>query len=875
MIYSLLPANGLLVAIYSLSLLIKINVFVTKNLKSSRQHKAWLFLVIALSCLSATDVSWLLWLCLGPNYFTILIARLGWALYSIFYVSLFFLIESLLQKNYRFKKSHQILLALTAIPFSFFVYAAFSAITFPLEFTFRIFTNVYGTLLILTLFKALYHLRTQQLPKILKKQLLILFSLFIGPFIFFDLLQANLAEFNIPNQHKFMAILSAILITIAIYYCFKKIFGLRFLNFKEHVHEEGNFNFIYDFKSVLADLGSAISRPELIHITKSFFNQALHIPYANTKLIIKSLNDNTNPAPEKNIESSVEKFINLCDSQPAMAKNLHESKILIYDEIVFSSFYEETEQRKQTIQFLDDINADIFLPIYNEKTIIGYIVVERNARAKDLYTNIERDEMIVFASYLSNIIYLLQNKNLDTVILRERALEIELYHKHQEINQYKESITSFLRSAKERKIGIVFYKNRRFVFGNQAAHEFIDINLNTQEGHPLAKDFKNIARLVESYKSPQSCLSKDTKGNRIVIAGLPHLEQNNVIFTIYYPEIADVVREQMDQLKDPSEWDYVLYLQTTQSGQLINQLIPGNGKTLLQFKIQLLKAALGKRATLIEAPDDDAQNMVEILHHISLRQQLYTLKLSSPQPNSDTAIKLFGINPIFSNSSGTSLLETLNGTGTLFIQNIHLLNLETQLHLANFIKYGFYNPVKSDQRLYSDAHITCSTNQNLHRLVQEGLFLESLYNELKNTTVVVPSLLTLPDTEFLNLTNEYLEQTTQTQTFKKFFELTERDKAKLSEHRPTSLHELKERVLALVVQKSKRKQIYQETQFNPAYNITEPELATAAKLGKHALRDEKMMRMLWSKFQSQNKIATFLGVNRSSVNRRCKDFNLS
>ena len=51
-------------------------------------------------------------------------------------------------------------------------------------------------------------------------------------------------------------------------------------------------------------------------------------------------------------------------------------------------------------------------------------------------------------------------------------------------------------------------------------------------------------------------------------------------------------------------------------------------------------------------------------------------------------------------------------------------------------------------------------------------------------------------------------------------------------------------------------------------------LIQASRLGKHALRDHKIMVMLWNKFKNQNKIAAFLGVNRSSVNRRCKEYNL-
>ena len=79
------------------------------------------------------------------------------------------------------------------------------------------------------------------------------------------------------------------------------------------------------------------------------------------------------------------------------------------------------------------INADIFLPIFEKERIIGFIIVESNARPNHLYSNVERDEMLVFASYLGNIINLLQNRNLESLILQEKELKEELYKKTQEI----------------------------------------------------------------------------------------------------------------------------------------------------------------------------------------------------------------------------------------------------------------------------------------------------------------------------------------------------------------------------------------------------------------------------------------------------------
>ena len=61
-----------------------------------------------------------------------------------------------------------------------------------------------------------------------------------------------------------------------------------------------------------------------------------------------------------------------------------------------------------------------------------------------------------------------------------------------------------MKNGKHKEIGIIFYKYRRFIFANQTAKEMIKININTQEGHPITRALKQVARQVEEYKSPQT-----------------------------------------------------------------------------------------------------------------------------------------------------------------------------------------------------------------------------------------------------------------------------------------------------------------------------------------------------------------------------------
>ena len=62
---------------------------------------------------------------------------------------------------------------------------------------------------------------------------------------------------------------------------------------------------------------------------------------------------------------------------------------------------------------------------------------------------------------------------------------------------------------------------------------------------------------------------------------------------------------------------------------------------------------------------------------------------------------------------------------------------------------------------------------------------------------------------------------------------------------------------------------------DPAYHISDFDLVEAARLGKHALKDPKMVAMLMRKFDNnQSKVAMFLGVNRSTVSRRCAEYGM-
>lgn len=886
---TILGNKTFLLAVISFSILLKciILVMLTKKTGNTARHPKNI-LICMLICSIIVDSSWIITL-INQLYLVLdyrirlFPLRIAWGFDALFYTFLSLFTGVLVQRKRRYY-FHQILIILwnTGFFLAFIGLAILNInclgdsdrpnIEFMLE---KIFT--YSTILMLfaVILFNLWQIHRLPLPRILKKQLKIFVCGIMGSYLFSLILQIP-GDFA-PNLiiHSYSAVnLSAIIIMIATFFSARKFIGLRFLNAGNKVKSKARINFIDGFKDTLEQLSHATTIKELQHLTQTCLKEMFKITPSRSGLYVRSLSSTiVEVKNSSHIENSVENFILI--QHELFQDFIKKHKLFVYDEIAFSNFYENSESGTIILNFLDTINADIFIPICTKQKILGYIIIDRFARPDELYSSVEYDEMVIYANYLANIINLMQTRNLETVLSREKDLQEELYSKHQEINQYKESIHSFLRNQRQKDIGIIFYKNRRFTFGNQAAKEIIDINVNTQQGHPISAKLKDLARKVQEYKSPQSCFIKDKHGQKLVLSAVPHLEQNSIIIMVYYPEVSDLVKKQIESLKDPTKWDYLLYLETTESGKLINQLIPGSGEQFLNFKINLLQSALSRKATLLEMPEDDVIPTVNLLHHISLRETLHVIKLSHPSTNNDVAVKLFGINPIFGiKAEGKPLFEKLDTIGTIFIQNIHFLDLETQNYLAEYLIYGMYRIFKSDQKIACNIRIICSTNKNLHTLVQEGKFSQELFNHLKKCVLSMPSLLTLSENEIHQLADGYTEQAILADDFKNMLELTEKEKHKIALQRPISLHELKSKIQQTLLNKSKKNHIYNETHFDPAYEISDPELIEAARLGKHALRDEKTMTLLWNKFQSQSKIASFLGVNRSSVNRRCQKYKL-
>ena len=78
--------------------------------------------------------------------------------------------------------------------------------------------------------------------------------------------------------------------------------------------------------------------------------------------------------------------------------------------------------------------------------------------------------------------------------------------------------------------------------------------------------------------------------------------------------------------------------------------------------------------------------------------------------------------------------------GTLFLDEIGELSPRLQGKLLRFLQDGGFRRVGSDEEVYLDVRVICSTHQNLEKRVADGEFREDLFHRLNVIRIHIPAL---------------------------------------------------------------------------------------------------------------------------------------
>jgi hypothetical protein len=623
------------------------------------------------------------------------------------------------------------------------------------------------------------------------------------------------------SNNPIVLLISNIFLTGGIYYsCFKltdysrrKIIGLQLLTTNEPVYERSYFDFVQECKLFLERFGKTINEQELKNSVKDFLRTSFYVdqfciifklyPLPSTSALFMYA---PQPPSNESVHKNIHRTTSLIEEFLYTATGLHLLKkqaVYVYDELAFDNFYEPTVQRSAFLSFMHTTGIDVFIPIYIKEKLIAYIAIEHHQRAlgkKLFYTDIECSQLLLFTKYLTNLIIFTQHQSINALIQKDAELHQELENKQQEVAHYQSKLHAFVQFKQnhiQNFIGVLYYKNYTFSFGNGMAQELIDFELNTPPQCILSRDLKQITSKAAVAGITQSLISNTLNGIPLIVTAIP-CSNNTLIMVTLTPQNLNFAKNQL-LLQKASDWDYQLYLETTKQGALINQLLANTSEPWLAFKIKLLKIALSHTPVLLEnIPTPDLPAIIDLLHTISMQRSLHIISLTAPVTDTTISIELFGLSSVLSShSTQQSIIEKLNNKGTLFIHNVHYLPAQVQHLLTELIHTGSYHVFKDSQRISADIRIIASIDKPIHEILQENPSAAPLINALRHTSIALPSPLTQPES---TIVSAYGRRNTP-QSFKNFLLLNDIEKNSTTMQRPHSFLELTRRIEILLKNK--------------------------------------------------------------------------
>lgn len=809
--------------------------------------------------------------------------RIGWGFGTFIFIFLMLFIFELLKNYLPASKIFKISVLTIGSSFSIFYTVGgflYPTTFFPGEFLLRTVIHCCKLAIVAymtgTMLYAIY--RIPQLPQILKQQLKIFTYFIIGPYLVAFGAQNPLTYFGVfVRQDYFLENFLTLFITLALYFAAKRLVHLRFLNFNSQVTlPPKRADFADDVAFILDEANNVKNIVELKYIAEKFFTRVLKIKERSAHFVLLE-EDFSGLCDKSLLRAVVVKML-----QEPFAEFAYKKKVLIIDELEFSLLNDPEPIVKEAVEFLHQIRADIVVPLFSHHEFIGFVVVDKSVRTNQFYTKAEQREMHVFATSIGPTINNLNRAKVERYAAELRKKEAENWELKQSLQQYRECMSSFFRMAYDNEVGLLTYKNKRFIVLNQDAQRALGCDPNRYKGHPMVRALNMLVDKAEKYKMVQKINITPAPQERYSIVVHPETDRGELVVSISRPQIGDLIRQQAHMLENPDHWNYALYLETTELGQTINAVFPGISPQLLNFKVALMRNMLNEQSLFIEGVRADIQQILGLLQITGRKKKLHEMLLREPEKEFQYIQKLCGMNKLFFIATGPEikesaaekpLLKALDKTGILYIENMHFLSSQTQKMLADYLTTGIFTPFKGEYQMLSEVRIVCSTTQEAQ---QKELIIPELLSVMKRNSISIPRLEELDDTTFIELVKGFAWQLVPSQKIHLLQSLfVDKDIKLMNKKQIEGFSDLRKRVESMLYAKSLQTNNALEDSGEPAPLQPEDKLMQdAVLLGKEALRDPELIKKLWEKFQNQTQIAKLIGVNRSSVCRRLQELNL-
>jgi transcriptional regulator with GAF, ATPase, and Fis domain len=901
-INSVFSYKPFVISLFAIAIICKLLLlfFINRYRKKAANQITIILFSIPLLTYVIAELAWIIFLT-GSGLFMKVFCRVAWHMQPLQFFALSLFLYSVIDRNYKLSSRSNIILrglcvfvfipvfsaVYTLCCFGFFenslilqsIFFVLEELLFKVGATKRFLIHSFGLLFLV--YNILYVVRkvrtSKEIPYILRLQVtsfFLLLSTFVLPEVIL-MLADIIPALALLHDSLPVALLASALFTTALLFYARKIYRLRFLNLTPFVHAEPIKNAGLQLRSAKQALCEATAISDLAAIHASFFHDIAGIEPDRIHFVLRipELQEQIASQETNTLLQQVEVFLQ--QEEEIMQEFFHEDSVLVYDELAFTSFYQQSESISKLLNFLRSIQAAVLIPLKQGERMLGFLMIQKHPVQEELFPLSLQTQMGLYGTYVTYTITRFEQYQYQSLLSENERLSVDLHKTIQKVIRYQESFSAMMQIDDIKKQGIILYKNASFTFVNTVAEELVQINPNLHHGHPLSKALKEVVRRVGMYGNFHAIIEKNTLGEDICCKGFPY-KKDEVFILISPDDIMKTLKIENTLIK-PSDVDYFVFLYTTEAGTLLHEALPGKSELLQKFKIQFLKTVLSRKSMIFDVHHEDFEIFVALAQRISSRTIIHTIDLKETPLQDVICASLFGIQQF--SQDGTiverGLLDRLDENGILCIKNINRIDLKTQQLLAQFMKTGVFHVYKSEIRKSSNPFMIFSSDENIAELVKKGQFSKELFEQIQDGIVSFPSLSQFPFSDIESLAEGIQKQIIPIAEYHHLFGFSSSERENLDMKRPVSVHELRQRVKWFMKQRIKQSAIIEErTVYSSQKTVTDPLLIDAARLGKQALKDRKMLRALWDKLKNQSKIAQLLSVDRSSVHRRCREFGI-
>ncbi len=190
--------------------------------------------------------------------------------------------------------------------------------------------------------------------------------------------------------------------------------------------------------------------------------------------------------------------------------------------------------------------------------------------------------------------------------------------------------------------------------------------------------------------------------------------------------------------------------------------IDGISESIVKLRQNIFKIATSDSWVLIQGESGTGKELVaRLIHQLSGRATKFIKSVDCVTITKDLMVKeLFGSEKGFLGEHKTKGVFELANGGTVFLNEIGDMSLETQTLLIHFLEKQKFKRLGGEREIDVDVRIIASTNKNLEKEVKEKRFKEELFFRLNVLPISIPPLRDRKE-DIPILVSKFLEEETE------------------------------------------------------------------------------------------------------------------